>query len=196
MMKFAFDPMSTGIPFLSKGEVTGFTKESCSSVAPMSKRHQDAMDTKSSIGFRSGAVTRNVWLTNSVSMLEFVKSEQLRAVRLNNGDIYGRLKLKKESVSFCVTHNTVQKIVSAKIAGINVYTSNLILKAFASVIFTVLAMDKDQECRSTFTECYHQVTTPTSALTLSDSCYRFCDAVTYYLRTMLTCTCEVQASDN
>lgn len=196
MMKFAFDPMSTGIPFLSKGEVTGFTKESCSSVAPMSKRHKDAMEAKSSIGFRSGAVTRNVWLTNSVSMLEFIKSEQLCAVRLSNGDIYGRLQLKKESVSFCVTNNTVQKIVSAKISGISMYTDHQTLKALVSVIFTVSAVDKDQECRSTFTECYHQVTTPTSALTLSDSCYRFCDAVTYYLRTMLTCTCEVQASDN
>lgn len=179
---FTFDPMSTGIPFLSKGEVTGFTKESCSSVAPMSKRHKDAMETKSSIGFRSGTVTRNVWLTNSVSMLEFVKSEQLRAVRLSNGDVFGRLQLRKESVSFCVTNNTVQKIVSAKISGISMHTGNLTFTALASVIFTVLAMDKDQECRSAFTECCYQITKPTSALTLSDSCYRFCDAVAYYLR--------------
>ena len=149
-MKFAFDPMSTGIPFLSKGEATGFTKESCSSVAPMSKRHKDAMEAKSSIGFRSGAVTRNVWLTNSVSMLEFVKSEQLRAARLSNGDIYGRLQLKKESVSFCVTDSSVQRIVFTKISGLR-YADNQMLKALASVIFTVLDIDKDQECRSTFT---------------------------------------------
>lgn len=194
-MKFTFDPMSTGIPFITKGETIGFTlKEGCSSVAPMSKRHKDAMETKSSIGFRSGTVTRNVWLTNSVSALESIKAEQLRAVRLSNGDIYGQLQLKKQSMSFYVTNDTVKKMVSAKIAGIRVPAETC--KALASVVFTVLAVDKDPECQSAFTECCNQITNPTSTLTLSDSCYKFCDTVTYYLKTMSKCSYEVWTYDD
>lgn len=178
--------------------LAGITSAQSSKLAPMCKRHKDALEKAGTgVGLKKNAETRTVKITQSISLAELIAQNLFHAVTLSDGSIYGDAFIDSRKVRFAVAMTT-GNVLQLRILSRNTTTATD--SSIAMLLASMWAIYADAESRTTFDTLMQTVTqmkaipSMSAPMDLADMCYQFCDAVIYYLKE-ITCQYEMYIAD-